>query len=785
MIRILITGVFLLLILIQVASAQPYTGNLSGRILDEQGQPIPDAQIKIEELDRGGFTGPEGKFLIEDVPEGVYTLVITHLGFTSKQIPAVTVTGRGTTTVETIQLAEKIVALEGTIVTATRTEKNLNDISTAANVLTADAIRIRNSKTSAEALREETGVFVQKTNHGGGSAIIRGLSSNQILLMVDGIRLNNSTYRLGNHQYLTTVDNNMLDRIEVVRGPTSVLHGSDALGGTVNLITRRPPVSESGKSIDYNVRVFGRHATADGENMARGEVAVFNHKIALLGGFSAKKFDDLRRGGNSSHPELENSTNGLLQTPSGFSAYDFDSKLFYEIDPKQQLLLAIQSSRQKEVPRYDKYESGKNVLWLYDPQERDLAYLQYLNDVNAGLASNLRLTLSYNRQKEGRITQSDVDSDINTERDNVKTIGLHAQLNRNLNHHVLTYGADFYADDVASTRSISDASGEIISEGLRGRFPDGAGYRSLGIFAQDEIYLSEHFITTLGLRYSYFNTEFDVAASPSTETGLNTVKQNFNALTGSLGLLYKMNQALSISANAAQAFRAPNLSDLSKLGESKGATFEVPNTNLEPEKMLSFDLGIRIHTPTFHASVVGYYAAISDLLASADATFNGAPEIIVGGDTLKVKHKENIGNAFITGVESAFQYQFNRSLNGYFNLTYTYGQNTTGDEPVGGIPPLFGLAGIRWQQDRFQAEVFARFAAKQDRLSADDLDDTRIPEGGTPAWQTVNLRAGVDIFRGTYLQLSLENIFDVNYREHGSGINGAGRNFIIQFEFRR
>ncbi len=649
--------------------ADSENGTLQGRILDESGFPIPDAQIKIEELDTGGFSEARGEFVIENVPPGVYTLKITHLGFNSKTLREIEVVSGKTNYVETIRLTEKIVALEGTIVTATRTQKKLEDISTAANVLEHDIIQTRNSKTSAEALREETGVFVQKTNHGGGSAIIRGLSSNQILLLVDGIRLNNSTYRLGNHQYLTTVDNNMLDRIEVVRGPTSVLHGSDALGGTVNLITKRPPVSDADKFLDYNARLYARHATADNEKIARGEASVYNHKIAFQAGFSIKDFGDLRRGDNSSHPQLENSTNGLLQSPTGFTAYDLDSKLFYEISAAQQLLFAFQTSRQKEVPRYDKYESGDNVLWLYDPQERDLAYLQYANQLNAAFASNMKITLSYNRQQEGRITQSDFDSDIKRELDNVKTIGLHAQLNANLRHHVLTYGADIYWDDIESFRNFTDAiSGEITPD-IRGRFPDGATYRSLGIFAQDEIYLSQKFISTVGLRYSYFDTDFAVAAEPSGQTALDNVNQNFQALTGSLGLLYKLSQNLSLSANAAQAFRAPNLSDLSKLGESKGSTFEVPNASLEPEKMLSFDLGLRVHSKKVNVSVVGYYAAISDLLASVDATFNGSPEIIISGDTLKVKQKDNIGNAFITGLESAFQYRFNQSLSSYLNLT--------------------------------------------------------------------------------------------------------------------
>ncbi len=754
------------------------SGRIIGTILDNHGNPMVAAEISIPSLEIGTTTRANGEFEIKSVPKGDYTVRIDYLGFQTRQISAVRVRSGETTQMVDVRMSPKLLAMNETIVTANRRPKSLTDISSGANLVNAEIIQQRNAKTSAEALREETGIFIQKTNHGGGSAIIRGLSSNRIVILVDGIRLNNSTYRLGNHQYLTTVDYQMLSKIEVVRGPTSALYGSDALGGAINLVTEDPR-TKSADGWTGGYRGNGRYASADGEKTGRAQAWAANGRLAVAAGFSYKNFGDLRRGGNSNNPLLENSTDGLRQSPSGFSAYDADAKLVYHLDEQQNVMLAWQFAEQIEVPRYDKYESGSSILWQYTPQKRQLAYARYRSDHDLGFVRNLQATASFNRQQEGRLTQDDASSNIERERDDVKTYGLNLQMGSVWGAQVLSYGLDIYQDQVASAAFVRAADGDVETQTLRGRFPDDATYRSMGVFVQDEVYLNQRLIVNGGLRYSRFDTEFTLPFDPEAAANLGDVDLSFGAFTGSVGLLYKASENITVMTNAAQAFRAPNLSDLSKLGESKGSTFEVPNTELDPERMTSLDFGIRYNGESFSGELVGYVAQISDLLASVDATFRGSDVIVSGGDTLKVKHKANTGEGFIRGFESRVQVRFDKAWSVYGNLSFSYGQNTTLDEPIGKMPPLFGVAGIRWQQADWSAESYLRFAGKQDRLSADDLDDDRIPPGGTPAWQTWNIRG--DYRLGDQLRISagIENVLDLNYREHGSGINGSGRNFII------
>jgi len=764
--------------------SQQNTGNIKGHIEDYQNKPVPHVNITVLGTDKGTSSDESGYFFIKNILPGKYDIKFSHISYKTRLIKEIEVNPNQTVDIGNVRLRYKIYSSEEITITASKIEKNVYDVPNPVNLINEDQITKRNAKTSSEALREEPGVFVQKTNHGGGSAIIRGLSSNQILLLVDGIRLNNSTYRLGNHQYLTTVDYNCLDRIEIVRGPASVMYGSDALGGIINLITQRPSTKKMGDELDYNFRFYGRSASADDEKTARAEFSIYNKNIALLLGISYKNFGDLRRGPNSSHPEIENSTNGLYQSPSGFSQNDFDAKFFYKPDDNQELIFAFQMTRQKDVPRYDKYENNDYMTWIYTPQNRYLTYIAYKKQSLNKYINSINFTLSYHRQEEGREIQKKSYTDFRKEIDKVGTLGLNIILNSKYKRHNINYGIELYLDNVQSKRTITDAETKTTKRDNRGRYIDGSEYNSTGIFVQDEISISRKFTAVAGLRYSYFSTNFTFP-NDSASGFSGKYEQNFKSFTGSTGLIYRLTPQVNLNLNISQGFRAPNLSDISKFGESKGSVYEVPNTNLKPEQMLSFDIGTKLKYNKLIADIFVYYSKISDLLASADALYKGSPTIEKGGEAYKVKTKKNIGNGFIQGFESYLSYEAGKGLFLYTNFTYTYGQNTTLDEPIDGIPPAFGLAGIKWNNQKYYLDFYTRFATKQDRLSSDDMDDPRIPDKGTPGWHTINLRTGMKFNQDLYIQLSLENILDYNYREHGSGINGPGRNFIITFEYKK
>lgn len=764
------------LVLFLAVSTAGQTPSVKGTVTNPDGQPLAEVHITLIPGWHTTLSDENGRFFFPDLAAGDYSLRLQYIGFETTTVNNVSVADQAVD-LGKIRLTVRVLeAAEDVVVTATRSQHRSYDLAEAVNIVSRREITERNAKTSAEALREEPGIAVQKSNHGGGSAIIRGFSSNQILILVDGIRLNNSTFRLGNHQYLTTVDDQMLERIEVVRGPTSVLYGSDAMGGTINLITRLP--ASGGDSIHVRRRLLTRFASADQEKTMRAGISLHGNRFAFQSGFSSKNTSDLRRGASSRHRELENSTDGLMQTPSGFAAQDFDSKLIYRPSAMSRLIVAYQMSRQQNVPRYDKYENDGYQRWIYHPQERDLAYLVYDRQIDGRFINAFKTTVSSHRQAEGREIQKSIHSSLTRERDDVLTYGFAAQMNGAFSRHQIIFGAELYADQVTSTRTTDDGGTR-----LRGRYPDGATYSSIGFYLQDEIRISSRLASRVGLRSSSYSARF-----PQSEAdGLfshEEYSQTFAALTGSFTSIFRLNDTVSANFNAAQSFRAPNLSDLAKFGESKGDIYEVPNPQLKPEQVMNFEVGIKLFGSAIRSSVSAYYSAITDLIASADDLYLGESTINLHGESYRIKSKQNSGSAFIRGLEASAHFDWSDYIILRANITSSYGQNSSAAEPVGGIPPAFGLVGIRWNFHRFHLDGFARFAGRQKRLSSDDLDDPRIPQGGTPAWVTINARSGLEISSSLSVQIALENAADLNYREHGSGINGPGRNFIITLQWR-
>jgi outer membrane receptor protein involved in Fe transport len=305
----------------------------------------------------------------------------------------------------------------------------------------------------------------------------------------------------------------------------------------------------------------------------------------------------------------------------------------------------------------------------------------------------------------------------------------------------------------------------------------------MGFYLQDEISISNRLTSRVGLRSSSHSARFP--QSEADDLFFNEeYSQTFTALTGSITSIFRLDDNVSANFNVAQSFRAPNLSDLAKLGESKGDIYEIPNAQLKPERVINYEAGIKFFGSRIRSSVSAFYSAITDLITSADALYLGESTINLDGETYRIKSKQNSGRAFIRGLEASADFQLTDSIILRTNITSCYGHNSSAGEPVGGIPPAFGLVGIRRNFHRFHLDGFARFAGKQSRLSSDDLDDPRIPQGGTPAWVTINARGGLDISSSLSVQMALENVTDLNYREHGSGINGPGRNFIITLQWR-
>ena len=657
-----------------------------------------------------------------------------------------------------------------TFITAVRHQQKKIDSPRAVTLITAKEIRERNYRSVPEALMESAGVWVQNTNYGGGSPIIRGMIGNQILILVDGIRLNNGIYRLGPNQYLNTIDINQVDRIEVVRGAGSVLYGSDALGGLVNVITKS--CTPSPDSTEVHARVFGRFASADRSGVGRAEVSGSTRKLGFAGGVSLKSFGDLRAGGASG-----------LQPWTGYGEKDGDVRLSWKLSERQSVAMAFQQVNQNRVPRTDKLAEGSELLYEWDPQRRQLAHVEYSVDRVASFIDSFQIGVSYHNQLEqiNRITKADPDTRT-TRRDKVQTSGLGVQLNTYLGERQhLTYGADLYSDWVISKRVDFDLKTGMQTE-KSGAFADGATFTSLGIYLQDEIQLADRLALIVGSRFSLFKLN---AVINDAGTGEINVRARPKALTGSAHGLYKISEHTSTFFGVAQGFRAPNVDDSTILG-SFSSGFETPNPNLSPEKSLGYEAGIRTQHKGYSATVAYFYSCYRNLIRREPGLYLDLPFLDLNDDGVQNEGEEdifqrtNIGEALVQGVEIAAQAQLFQNWEISANLNWTTGEDKINLDPLRRIPPLNGAGILRWNPGRrWWIEYYTLFSARQGRLAPGDIKDPRISADGTPGFLTFNVRGGINLGpHGRFIAV-LENITNQRYRYHGSGIDAAGINLVL------
>lgn len=667
------------------------------------------------------------------------------------------------------------------VVTPTRTGKTLFDAPYTAQAVTAEEIQTRQlSRTLPEALKETPGVMVQKTAYGQGSPFIRGFTGFRTLMLVDGIRLNNSVFRDGPNQYWNTVDPLSVERLEVVKGPSSVLYGSDAIGGTVNAITQRR--QEFGEGFSWSRSAYYRYASAEDSHTGRATIGGnVDRQFGFLVGVSPKNYGDLR----SASPVGE-------QSHTGYSELDGDVKAEYFLTPDSKLVVAYQRVDQDDAWRthrtiYGRSWEGTTVgterQRSYD-QNRDLVYLQYHAEKLEGPVEVIRASLSFQKQTEDETIVAASGTGTRQGLD-VGTAGAWFQLESPTAVGRWIYGMEYYRDDVSSYNRTYTAGGAPSGVGIQGPVADDSTYDLLGVFVQDDVPLSDRFSFVAGARYTYAAVDAGRMRNPTTGAP-TSLSNSWNSGVGSGRLLYRLDEAnhWHLFAGASQGFRAPNLSDLSRLDTARTGELETAAPNLTPEQFITSEVGVKTLHQDWSAELSYYYTVIDDMIVRQPT---GA---IIGG--LREVTKNNGGNGFVQGVEFSGRYHFHPEWTAAGWATWTDGQvdqfptsaPVVAREPLSRMMPPTGYLSAMWEHPnkKFWAEALTTLAARQDRLSTEDRRDTqRIPPGGTPGYAVFTVRSGWRITPNVSLTVAVENLTDEDYRIVGSGLNEPGRNIVASF----
>ena len=622
-------------------------------------------------------------------------------------------------------------------------EKNLK---TAASISVLSSKNLKNYqvRTTPEALMNSAGIFIQKSTHGAGSPFVRGLTGNQTLILIDGIRLNNSTFRYGPNQYLNTIDPFSLDRIEVLRGSGSVAYGSDALGGTVQLFTLNPEFSNK-PTIHTNT--LSRFASSDMEKTFHAEIRIGGKNLAIKSGLSSRNFGDIVGGDITGR-----------QSPSGYKelAYDFKSK--FRLNKNWESVISHQFIEQKNIPLYYRIHLENFALNEFNPQKRSLSYLKLNGKSETKLLKSIGFTASFQKTNEQRNSRKNGSDIIRIEIDKVQTLGLTLNVISSIsNNWTASSGLEFYQDVVNSDKI--DQNIQISSSTKsRGLYPDNSRFQSYAIYTLHQIQQG-NWQFNFGGRLNGF--KINIA-----DDNIGNIVVKPNALVGNLALAYGLSENASVYSSYSTGFRSPNIDDLGTLG-IVDFRYELPTYDLRPEKSYNFEIGYKLRKDKFATSLAFFNTDLKDLITRVkveNQQING----------VNVYRKENTEKAFIRGFETEMEYLVSNPIKIYGNISYAFGENITKNEPIRRIPPMNGKFGMEYRKNNFFIRPEVWFASQQTRLAQGDKDDIRIGKEGTKGWIISNIFSGFE--RKNYaINLSIQNINNTDYRTHGSGINGIGR----------
>ena len=699
------------------------------------------------------------------------------------------------------------------VVSANKFAENKKKIAQQVQVIDNKKITNAQAANTADLLASTGNVFVQKSQMGGGSPVLRGFEANRILLVVDGVRMNNIIYRGGHLQNIITVDNNSLDRVEVLFGPSSTIYGSDALGGVVSLYTKQPIFAASEKKQFNKLSAFSRYSTVNNGFTSHVNMNVGNKKWANYYGFTYSQFSDLRSGKNKNpfyagnygernyyveringKDSLVSNANKYLQKFSGYNQIDLIEKIAFKQNERITHALNLQYSTSSDVPRYDRLTDPSSTglrwaEWYYGPQKRLLtAYDLNVQNKHAGIRT-VHFGINYQNIEESRITRRFNASGRQSRIEKVQVAGMNLDMSSVLGRQVFRYGMEGQFNKLKSTaNSYNLVTGEISP--LDSRYPDGDNTSfSSGAYLSHSATLNERLTLNDGVRIgvNYLRSTFN--DTTFFNFPFREVNQRNIVYSGTLGLVYNSAKQTKLSLLISSGYRAPNVDDLSKVFETSAGTLIVPNDDLKPEKTINYELGL---SHLFFEKVMfentAYYTQFIDAIVTDAFSYLGKDSIFYNGTLSKVMANQNKRRAYICGFNSQLKAQLNNRLLLSGGINYTYGRIRTDSKetPLDHIPPFMANASFDYQIKKMDINLSVQYNGKKKikdyLLNGEDNEQYANPEG-MPAWICANIRLSYTVSKLLKFTAGIDNILDTQYRTFASGINAPGRNFYFSLRF--
>lgn len=717
-----------------------------------------------------------------------------------------------------ILLSQKSYELNEIVISASRNENEIAEVAQQISVINKNEIDFQNNATTADLLQQSGEVLVQKSQFGGGSPMMRGFEASRILMVVDGVRMNNAIYRAGHLQNIITMDQSLLDRVELAFGPGSLMYGSDALGGVVNFTTLNPNFSESDKP-QTDVHAFVRYGTAAQEKTGHLDLNLGGNKFASLTSFTFSDYDDLRVGSNPNkdnmygsfnfRPYYQDNINGVdtilansdstLQVKSGYFQTDLMQKLLFKQNDKVLHLLNVQYSTSSDIPRYDRLtdpDDDPGTLsqgdWYYGPQNRLLAAYDLSVTCQSKIYDNLHIVASYQDIQESRHSRGFGGSNLTHRVEDVTVLGLNTDLRKQVGKHQLNYGVEMYLNDVSSTAERENIETAEITPGST-RYPDGGStMNNFGVYVSHIMkFGDDKWVLNDGIRFNASMLQASFTDTTFFPFPFSEIEQNNSAFTGSIGLIFTPDDSWRFSLIGSTGYRTPNVDDLAKVFDSEPGTVIVPNPDLKPEYTYNADLNIsKVIADKVQVQATGFYTRFSNILTSVPSAFNGEDSILYDGVLSEVLTTVNASKAYLYGFHARVNADITDMISVTSALTYTYGRIETDSTPypLDHVPPIYGRTGVNFQMSKLRAELYALYNGwkhiEDYNIIGGEDNEQYATVDGMPSWFTLNVKAAYQFTENLQLQAGCENILDLNYRVFASGVGAPGRNIFVTLRAR-
>ena len=686
-------------------------------------------------------------------------------------------------------------------------------------VALTDKVLLQQQANTADILTASGQVFVQKSQAGGGSPVVRGFEASRVLLMVDGVRMNSAIFRAGHLQNIITVDNMILDRVEINYGPSSTLYGSDALGGVVNLFTKLPQLYKSTINSKKSAwkkegNLVYRYGNGQNEQRQHVDMNIANDKWAYLTSFTKSSFGDMRQGNKrlAAYPDFgkrffyvvrennidimkDNSADVNLQKSSGYNQTDFLQKILYKPNENTTHLLNVQISNSSDINRYDRLsETSKGMPvfaeWYYGPQVRNMFGYKLTKERLNGYFQELTANLNYQHLEESRITRRFSSSNKDYRFEAVDLFGLNVDFLHQGKSSELHVGIESYYNSVGSTAYRNNITTNIRSA-ITTRYSDGpTNMANHAIYAQHTQFLAGNWVLNSGMRLNKVLLNANFKDTALMHFPFTDAKQNNTALTGNVGMAYNGADGFRIAFGVSSGFRSPNVDDLTKVFDTRTGYVVVPNKDLKPEYTYNTELNIATTKANYSIAASVFYTRFSNALVVDKFKWNNASSMLYQGVVSDVYAMQNkaIANVYGFNINGSATLWPNTILAATYSYTKGRYNNqdvngTNSEKPLDHIPPTYGRIGIKHDLKKFSAELFTVFNGwkriKDYNLNGED-NELYATEDGMPGWQIWNINTSFQPTKKLLVSFQIENITDLNYRYFASGISALGRNYVVQ-----